>query len=53
MILLLHQYFTETEKNPLIPLLTGFQQKLFRLKICPQGVLETQEEKFGFWIFTT
>ena len=32
---------------------TGFQQKLFRLKTCPQGVLQAQQEKSGFLIFTT
>ena len=27
--------------------------KNFRLKTFPQGVLQAQEEKSGFWIFTT
>ena len=34
-------------------LMTGIQQKLFRLKTCPQGLLQAQEEKSGFRIFTT
>ena len=32
---------------------TGFRQNLLRLKTCPQGVLQAQEEKSRFWIFTT
>ena len=32
---------------------TGFPQKLFRLKTCHQGAIQAQEEKSGFWIFTT
>ena len=32
--------------------MTGIRQKLFRLKTCPQGVLQAQDEKSGFWIFT-
>ena len=50
MILSFHRYFTETEKKALR---TGFQQKRFRLKTCPQVVLQAQEEKLRFWIFTT
>ena len=30
---------------------TGFRQKLFRLKTCPQGVLQAQQEKSGFFYF--
>ena len=32
---------------------TGFPQKLLRLKTCPQGAVQAQEEKFGFLIITT
>ena len=32
---------------------TGFRQKLFSLKTCPQVVLQAQQEKSGFLIFTT
>ena len=32
---------------------TGFRGKNFRLKTCPQGVLQAQQEKSGFLIFTT
>ena len=31
----------------------GIRQKLFRLKTYPQGVLQAQQEKSGFFIFTT
>ena len=37
----------------IVQLRTGFRQKLFRLKTCPQGVLQAQQEKSGFLIFTT
>ena len=32
---------------------TEIRQKRFRLKTCPQGVLQAQQEKSGFFIFTT
>ena len=34
-------------------LMTGMQRKLFRLKTCPQEVLQVQEEKSGFWIIAS
>jgi hypothetical protein len=32
---------------------TGIQQKVFKLKTCPQVLLQAQFEKYGFGIFTT
>jgi hypothetical protein len=32
---------------------TGFWKKHFRLKTCPQGVLQAQLEKSGVFILTT
>ena len=46
MILSFHRYVTKMEKKK--SLRTGFQQKLFRLQTCSQGVLHEREEKFGF-----
>ena len=49
-----HKLQTSSKFEYLIAQLrTGFRQKVFRLKTCPQGVLEAQQEKSKNLIFTT
>ena len=50
--LLVNLTFWKTEYL-IAQLRTGFRQKVYRLKTCPQGVLEAQQEKSKNLIFTT
>jgi hypothetical protein len=48
-----HQKYNKQPKKSKSFFFEKTQNIDFRLTTCPQGVLQAQWEKYGFWIFTT